>query len=107
MSESNMVGTWGLIGYKMANTTNFSYDSTGVSAATSISALNNNKGWEATNNVAMNDCAAGTSKCYWTIKLSSSGNGDGVTYAATAGTASGSSVDAAKQLTPTFEKLGK
>ena len=102
VSESNAVGTWTIIGYKMDNTTNFTYtgytsDEDGTTALTSLSA--NTIGWAATNNVALNDCGTGNTACKWQLQMSSADNGNGVSYTPA------QSANAAP-LTPSFTKLG-
>ena len=102
MSESNAVGNWTIIGYKMDNTTNFTYtgytsDEDGTTALTSLNA--NTIGWAATNNVALNDCGTGNTACKWQLQMSSANNGNGVSYTPA------QSANAAP-LTPSFTKLG-
>ena len=103
MSESNAVGNWTIIGYKMENTTNFTY--TGYTDAnnggtTSLGSLTAKTiGWAATNKVALNDCGTGNTACKWQLQMSSADNGNGVSYTPA------QSANAAP-LTPSFTKLG-
>jgi len=103
VSESNAVGNWTLIGYKMDNNINFNYTgytSTANGGTTAVTALNNTLGWQATNIVAMNDCAAsGTNACKWQLIMNNADGGNGVSYTP-------AESDAAKTLTPSFAKLG-
>ncbi len=115
VSESNMVGTWQLIGYvapgstsaasEGAGTTNFKYLAGDLAAnAASAQAVQGFSGvtWAAANKVALNDCAAQTtpaaSTANWKITTSNSGNGNSLSYNATTG---------CSQLTPSFDKIGK
>lgn len=103
VSESNAVGNWTVIGYKMDNTTNFTYTgytATDNNGTTSLASLNANTiGWQATNNVALNDCGTGNSACKWQLQMNQADNGNGVSYTPA------QSADAAP-LTPSFTKLG-
>lgn len=103
VSESNAVGIWTIIGYKMDNTTNFTYtgyttDADGTTALTSLGS--NQIGWAATNNVALNDCGtAAANACKWQLQMNQANNGNGVSYTPA------QSANAAP-LTPSFTKLG-
>ena len=100
VSESNAVGTWTIIGYKMDNTTNFTYtgytsDNDGTTALTSLG--QNTIGWQAANKVALNDC--GANACKWQLQMNQADNGNGVSYTPAL---SGNAIP----LTPSFTKLG-
>lgn len=99
VSESNAIGDWSLIGYKMADNTNFTYTGNKTGGTTALSSLTaNTKGWQAENNVALNDCTL-SAKCKWQLLMNSADNGNGVAYTP-------AESDAAKALTPSFDKLG-
>lgn len=109
MSESNVVGSWKVIGYiapgatsagVAGSTTNFKYEIGSLSMTNETAAIPASAAqvWKATNIPALNDCAANT--CVWELAAVKAGNGDGVTYEATTPTNG-------KPLTPTFEKIGK
>lgn len=101
LSEANQVGSWELIGYKMEDTNNFDYtEGTLEDGSLAISSLSAKQTWSAKNKASMNECGMGTEACEWTLTLNAANNGNGVAY--TAGLS-----DDAKQLTPTFEKIGK
>ena len=107
-SESNLVGTWTLIGYKAPGntgnsgsaTTNFTYTGTlAAAASTSVSAAD---AWQAANNVQLNDCQATTN---WGVAVTpttaGSAQGADVSFNATV-TAGG-----CEALTPSFSLIGK
>lgn len=113
ISESNMAGSWELIGYMAPNqsastdasssTTNFTYTKGAIAGTEAVSGLNK-IGWQAANKPALNDCTA-NSGCTWTLTLHGESTGNGVQYEAKAnGTTS--NTNAASQLTPTFAKIG-
>ena len=104
-SESNMAGGWQLIGYMAPNngtTTNFTYgNDLGIEADQSDAITALTTGWDAANNINLNECAKGTN---WTVKIqktSSSTAGDDVSFTAAANGAG------CVALTPTFDKIGK
>ena len=103
-SESNMAGGWQLIGYSAPNngsTTNFTYgNSLGITAQNSDALSASKIGWDAKNNVALNECASAVN---WTMTLSKSTGttSDDIRFAASAGDAG------CVALTPTFDKIGK
>ena len=105
-SESNKAGTWKSIGYVAPGaaaagssgvTTNFTYTG-GIEADVEIAEGTPNAaaGWNASNNVALNDCKIGTGA--WKVAVTAASNGNSLTYVAT--TACG-------ELTPSFAKIGK
>ena len=102
VSESNAVGNWTRIGYKMDNNSNFTYtgytatDNGGTTALASLTA--NTLGWQAENNVALNDCTI-AAKCKWQLQMNSADGGNGVAYTPALS-------DNAVPLTPSFTKLG-
>ncbi len=114
VSESNLVGTWQLIGYvapgstsaasEGAGTTNFKYMAGTPAANGSAQAVANfsEVTWAAANKVALNDCAPQTNVeatgANWRITTAGATNGNSVTYTAYTGCA---------QLTPSFDKIGK
>ena len=103
-SESNMAGGWQLIGYSAPNngsTTNFTYgNSLGITAQNSDALSASKIGWDAKNNVALNECASAVN---WTVTLSKSTGttSDDIRFAASAGDAG------CVALPPTFDKIGK
>ena len=103
-SESNMAGGWQLIGYSAPNngtTTNFKYgNSLGITAQQSNDLQENKIGWDAMNNVALNECASAVN---WTVTLSKATGTTSadISFAASAGPAG------CVALTPTFDKIGK
>lgn len=104
VSESNMAGTWKLIGYKgpsgvtsadeSSESTNFAYSNPGISDKIDVSTLNA-IGWQAQNKVAMNDCTI--KGCTWSLTLTNGDGGNGVKYEAANGDAT---------LTPSFDIIG-
>lgn len=111
VSESNKVGSWKLIGYvapgstsasTAGQTTNFDYTA-GETVALTADAVDianfNAITWQAKNRVALNDCAVANDNV-WTITTAAATNGNSVTYTAAV-------ADNCKQLTPTFDKIGK
>jgi prepilin-type N-terminal cleavage/methylation domain-containing protein len=116
VSESNMVGSWHLIGYvspgsttasSAGATTNFKYiaGSPDVSATsgTAISTYSTDtRVWGAANKVALNECAdqadAELDAAHWSVSIRANSNGNSVTYTA---------ATTCPQLTPTFDKIGK
>ena len=103
-SESNMAGGWQLIGYSAPNngsTTNFTYgNNLGIDAQNSDDLASSKTGWDAKNNVALNECASAVN---WTVTLSkaSGTTSADIEFAASAGDAG------CVALTPTFDKIGK
>ena len=97
-SESNAVGSWKLIGYKMAPNTNFTYSGNEDDGTVAVSGLSGKLGWKAINNIAMNDCTT-SSPCEWNLKMSEGNDGNGVAYAAYESSN-------AQALTPSFCKIG-
>ena len=107
-SESNMIGTWTLIGYKAPGntgnsgsaTTNFTYTGT-LDAATSTSA-SATQAWQAQNNVQLNDCQSAKN---WGVSVAAtsagSSNGADVTFTAAVNT------PGCQALTPSFELIGR
>ena len=104
-SESNMAGGWQLIGYQAPNdgkTTNFEYGTTlGIEKDQSDAVTSLTVGWDAKNNVNLNECKSAVN---WTVKIqkaSSSTAGDDIKFTANAGDAG------CVALTPTFDKIGQ
>ena len=99
MSESNAVGDWSLIGYKMADNTNFQYTGNKTGGTVALSGITANMlGWQAQNKVALNDCTT-SAPCKWQLQMNSADGGNGVAYTP-------AESDNAKALTPSFDKLG-
>ena len=107
-SESNMIGTWTLIGYKApgstgndgSQTTNFTYNgSLQAAVSTSASAA---QAWQASNRVQLNDCAAAAN---WGVAVSAtqagSAQGADVSFTASVNT------PGCQALTPSFELIGR
>ena len=91
-----MIGGWKKIGYVMNATTNFTYGGDTEDGIVSVT-TGKTDAWNATSNVALNDCAIGVK---WQLNVVGASNGNSVNYTAippTCGVA----------LTPTFEKIGK
>ena len=107
-SESNKAGGWQLIGYLAPSgagenkTTNFEYGTTlGIDKAASSDLSKDVIGWDAKNNINLNECASGVN---WTVtlsKVSSTTAGDDISFTAAAKGAG------CVALTPTFDKIGK
>ena len=103
-AESLKAGGWTLIGYSTPNngtTTNFTYGiDLGISAQNSDALESSKIGWNAKNNVALNECASAVN---WTVTLSKATGTTSadISFAASAGTAG------CVALTPTFDKIGK
>ena len=102
VSESNAVGNWTRIGYKMDNNANFTYTGYTADASGGTTALANlaanTLGWQAENNVALNDCTV-AAKCKRQLQMNSADGGNGVAYTPALSAAAG-------PLTPSFTKLG-
>lgn len=96
VSESNMIGGWKKIGYVMNATTNFTYAGDTEDGIVSVT-TGKADAWNATSNVALNDCAIGAK---WQLDVSGADNGNSVTYTAT-------TPACGEALTPTFSKIGK
>ncbi len=103
-SESNKAGGWQLIGYSAPNngsTTNFTYgNDLGIGDQNSDSLASSKIGWDAKNNVALNECASAVN---WTVTLSkaSGTTSADIEFVASAGDAG------CQALTPTFANIGK
>lgn len=99
--ENNQLGTWQQIGYNAPNgtsgssseSTNFIYDQNGVTTDDGSAAT-----WGAYNQVALNDCPSASADV-WTVKPTK--NDGSISWAADV------SVQACKDLTPNFDKIGK
>lgn len=104
-SESNMAGGWQLIGYMAPNngtTTNFTYgNNKGIADDQSDAVTTAKQGWDASNNINLNECKQGVNWTVSIIKESSSSVGDDIKFTASAGAAG------CVALTPTFDKIGK
>lgn len=107
MSESNVYGSWKLIGYTgpgeavgndgdTSFTTNFGYGGTLIDSTTSSEVI----GWDASNLVTLNDCDVGAA---WLITNAAISSVSDEIYF----TASMSDKDNCEPLTPTFTKIGK
>ena len=105
-SESNKAGTWKNIGYVApgasaagdnGTTTNFTYTGS-IASDVDIKddMADQEKAWEAENNVALNDCKISAGA--WAIKVKAASNGNSLKYEATT---------ACAELTPSFEKIGQ
>ena len=114
VSESNAVGSWKLIGYVApgstsasteGSTTNFAYtagtDLPVAGSTLSIETVGSTGKvtWQAKNLVALNECAVADAN-KWTITTKAATNGNSVTYDAAVS-------DNCRQLTPSYEKIGK
>lgn len=99
-----MAGGWQSIGYSAPNngsTTNFTYgNNLGITAQQSDELSANKIGWDAKNNVALNECASAVN---WTVTLSKATGTTSadISFAASAGNAG------CVALTLTFDKIGK
>ena len=91
-----MIGGWKKIGYVMNATTNFTYAGDTEDGTVAVTA-GKADAWNATSNVALNDCAIGAK---WQLDVSGADNGNSVTYTAT-------TPACGEALTPTFSKIGK
>ncbi len=80
----------------MNATTNFTYAGDTEDGIVSVT-TGKADAWNATSNVALNDCAIGAK---WQLDVSGADNGNSVTYTAT-------TPDCGEALTPTFSKIGK
>ena len=105
--ENNHLGTWAEIGYNGPNGSNGSSSaSTNFTYGANTYTANNGNGstatWGAYNNVALNDCTAGSGTDVWTVTPTVS---DGaVSWAADVLAASKATCGI---LTPNFDKIGK
>ena len=107
-SESNLVGTWELIGYKApgsntsnsGETTNFLYTSS-MTAATN-SSLGNGVAWAAKNKVQLNDCASEDNNWVVNPSMTEAGSSSGADISFDALVADGG----CEALTPSFETIG-
>lgn len=101
----NQIGDWTKIGYKMANTSVFTYSepATGFTDNTVALSSGMKDAWVATSLAALNDCGLGST---WAISVEQNGStGGSAVYVAEVTAASESTAADCKALTPSFEKL--
>ena len=99
VAERNAAGNWTVLGYTKPASTNFTYSeqSSFSDNTIAIADLKNTNGWQAVNNVAMNDCASASS-CKWMITMAAGDKGGQISYEAHLSAA-------ALPLTPNFGAL--
>ena len=84
-----MAGGWQLIGYMAPNngtTTNFTYgNAKGIADKESDAITSAKQGWDAKNNVNLNECKSAVNWTVSIVKSSSSNAGDDIKFTASAG----------------------
>lgn len=98
-AETNNLGNWSKIGYKMGNTSNFKYTEATITNGTVEIGTGVTAGWKAENLAALNDCKVGG---YWQIDAKGNNDkGGSVEYTAKVATTD------CEALTSSFGKLDK